>query len=281
MKVIASHNGLAAAAKARELLWPAAAAGGCVEGVTLIEDDPDEHTRRLRRDSERRRHRRTGCGRDGWPDPPRGRRGGAAEYPPSLAGRHGCSWSRRIACCSSAKGRLKFARANGFVEEDLLTDKARRIWLHWKRIRSPIDDWRKPAAESVDPDVQAWFDRHSAARRPMDASRSAEAFVSRSETSQRHGSRRGIGRQRRHGLRHQHQRPRLQAARPRRRFADPGRGPLCRQRSRHLRQPRPRRSQPGKPLVVRRRRAAARRPLARRSRPGNPPPHRRPRPSRR
>jgi len=39
------------------------------------------------------------------------------------------------------EGALQFARANGFEEEDLLTDKAREIWLKWKRNLSPDDDW--------------------------------------------------------------------------------------------------------------------------------------------
>ena len=30
------------------------------------------------------------------------------------------------------QGALEFAKAHGFTEEDLLTDKARKIWLHWK-----------------------------------------------------------------------------------------------------------------------------------------------------
>jgi N4-(beta-N-acetylglucosaminyl)-L-asparaginase len=58
------------------------------------------------------------------------------------------------------EGALKFARANGFPEENLLTDKARQIWLHWKRVRSKIDDWIDPPSGTVDADVQQWFDRH-------------------------------------------------------------------------------------------------------------------------
>jgi N4-(beta-N-acetylglucosaminyl)-L-asparaginase len=42
------------------------------------------------------------------------------------------------------KGALEFARAWGFPEENLLTDKARRIWLRWKEELSPNDDWGEP-----------------------------------------------------------------------------------------------------------------------------------------
>lgn len=39
------------------------------------------------------------------------------------------------------KGALRFARAHGFKEEELLTDKAREIWLHWKETLNDKDDW--------------------------------------------------------------------------------------------------------------------------------------------
>ena len=42
------------------------------------------------------------------------------------------------------QGALEFARAWGFKEENLLTEKARKIWLRWKEEMSPIDDWGVP-----------------------------------------------------------------------------------------------------------------------------------------
>lgn len=41
-------------------------------------------------------------------------------------------------------GALEFARASGFKEENLLTEKARKIWLRWKEEMSSIDDWGIP-----------------------------------------------------------------------------------------------------------------------------------------
>ena len=41
-------------------------------------------------------------------------------------------------------GALEFAKAWGFQEENLLTEKARRIWLRWKEELSPGDDWGVP-----------------------------------------------------------------------------------------------------------------------------------------
>ena len=39
------------------------------------------------------------------------------------------------------EGAKRFALSYGFKEEDLLTDKAREIWLHWRANRGPDDDW--------------------------------------------------------------------------------------------------------------------------------------------
>lgn len=41
-------------------------------------------------------------------------------------------------------GALEFARVWGFKEENLLTEKARKIWLRWKEELSPSDDWGAP-----------------------------------------------------------------------------------------------------------------------------------------
>jgi N4-(beta-N-acetylglucosaminyl)-L-asparaginase len=48
------------------------------------------------------------------------------------------------------EGALRFARAHGFEEVNLLTDEARRIWLKWKEARDD-DDWIPE--ESVDEDA--------------------------------------------------------------------------------------------------------------------------------
>jgi N4-(beta-N-acetylglucosaminyl)-L-asparaginase len=41
-------------------------------------------------------------------------------------------------------GALQFAKAWGFQEENLLTEKARKIWLRWKEEMSQDDDWGAP-----------------------------------------------------------------------------------------------------------------------------------------
>jgi N4-(beta-N-acetylglucosaminyl)-L-asparaginase len=42
------------------------------------------------------------------------------------------------------EGALRFARAHGFPEEDLLTENSRKQWLEWREKRSSIDDWIDP-----------------------------------------------------------------------------------------------------------------------------------------
>lgn len=43
------------------------------------------------------------------------------------------------------EGALQFAKAHGFKEEDLLTEKARLTWLEWKENLSDRDDWFPPS----------------------------------------------------------------------------------------------------------------------------------------
>jgi N4-(beta-N-acetylglucosaminyl)-L-asparaginase len=52
-------------------------------------------------------------------------------------------------CLLVGEGALRFARAHGFPEVNLLTDEARRIWLHWKETRDPKDDWVPPPDDKV------------------------------------------------------------------------------------------------------------------------------------
>jgi N4-(beta-N-acetylglucosaminyl)-L-asparaginase len=69
----------------------------------------------------------------------------------------------------AGEGALAFARAHGFVEQNLLTEKARKIWLYWRQTRGPEDDWLPPPDDRLDPEVARFFRRptgtvHVAAR---------------------------------------------------------------------------------------------------------------------
>lgn len=56
------------------------------------------------------------------------------------------------------EGALRFARAHGFPEENLLTEAARRQWLEWREKRSAIDDWLSP--EENGEHGREWFDKY-------------------------------------------------------------------------------------------------------------------------
>jgi N4-(beta-N-acetylglucosaminyl)-L-asparaginase len=169
VRVIASHNGLEGARLAYELL----AAGAdpleaCVVGATVVEDNPDDLT----------------VGYGGLPNEegvveldaavmhgPTHRYGAVAAV---RNVRHVTRLARLVMQQTDhnllvGEGAQRFARAQGFPEENLLTDKARRHWLHWNRTRGPHEDWLPPVADEVDADVASWFQRttgtvHFAAR---------------------------------------------------------------------------------------------------------------------
>ena len=159
MKVIASHNGLNAAIRAYELLKQGTSSvDACVEGVALVEDDPEEHS--------------VGYGgvpnEDGVVELDAAVMDGRTRRGAGVAGLRSVRYPSQVArlllrqtgrVLVVGEGALAFARANGFKEENLLSDKARRIWLHWKRTHSDTDDWRPPT-QSADPDVQNWFEKH-------------------------------------------------------------------------------------------------------------------------
>jgi N4-(beta-N-acetylglucosaminyl)-L-asparaginase len=52
------------------------------------------------------------------------------------------------------EGALMFAKAHGFKEENLLTDKARERWLRWKERLSDRDDWFPAREEELDQEFQ-------------------------------------------------------------------------------------------------------------------------------
>lgn len=141
MKVIASHNGL----EATQLAWQQLEAhcpviDACVEGVTLVEDDPEELT----------------VGYGGLPDEQgnvtldaavmdgRTHRGG------SIIGLTGVRHVSKVALrlmresrrvMLQGEGADAFARACGFPTEDLLTEKARKLWRLWKRTYQANKEW--------------------------------------------------------------------------------------------------------------------------------------------
>lgn len=140
-RVIASGNGLAATARAMELLQAGERpVDAVVAGVKIVEDDPNDMS----------------VGYGGLPnedgiveldasvmDGPLHRAGSVAalrniKNPAAVALQ---VMRRTDHVMLVGEGALKFARAMGFKEEDLLTDAAREAWLKWKANLGKNDDW--------------------------------------------------------------------------------------------------------------------------------------------
>jgi len=59
------------------------------------------------------------------------------------------------------EGALKFARAHGVPEQNLLTERSRKIWLYWKERLSKIDDWiERGDEEQKDPDIRWYIEKY-------------------------------------------------------------------------------------------------------------------------
>ncbi len=141
---IASANGLAATAKAMELITAGAdALDAVIAGVNIVENDPKDMS----------------VGYGGLPNEdgvveldssvmhgPTGRGGAVAALRniknPSQVARVVMERSDHVLLVG--EGALRFAVAHGFKEENLLTDEAREVWLKWKENLSTEDDWLPP-----------------------------------------------------------------------------------------------------------------------------------------
>lgn len=142
--VISSANGLKATAKAMEMILEGAdAVDAVLAGVNMVEDDPNDNS----------------VGLGGLPNEdgiveldssimhgPTGRGGAVAALRniknPSLVARRVMERTDHVLLVG--EGALRFAKAHGFKEENLLTEESREAWLRWKENLSIEDDWLPP-----------------------------------------------------------------------------------------------------------------------------------------
>ena len=57
-------------------------------------------------------------------------------------------------------GARAFADANGFAHENLLTEKARKVWLYYRQNLSATDKWLEPPPDKLDPEVKAFIEQN-------------------------------------------------------------------------------------------------------------------------
>ena len=142
--VISSANGLQATARAMQLLREGRdTLDAVIAGVNIVENDPEDDS----------------VGYGGLPNEdgvveldscvmhgPTGRGAGVASLRniknPSLVAQRVMERTDHVLMVG--EGALRFARAHGFREENLLTDAAREKWLQWKESLSTKDDWLPP-----------------------------------------------------------------------------------------------------------------------------------------
>lgn len=142
--VIASANGLATTEKAASMIRDGAdTLDAVVAGVNIVEEDPEDRS----------------VGYGGLPNEdgvveldscvmhgPTCRAGSVAALrnikTPSRVAKKVMERTDHVMIVG--EGALRFARAHGFEEVNLLTDETREIWLRWKETLSDRDDWLPP-----------------------------------------------------------------------------------------------------------------------------------------
>lgn len=155
--VVSSANGLRTVTLAMErILAGADPMDAAIEGVAIVEADPNDRT----------------VGYGGIPNEegvveldaavmhgPTANGGAVASirnimHPAAVAR---LVMQRTDHCLLVGEGALKFARMHGFPEVDLLTEEARKIWVHWKETLNDDDDLFPPPNEELDPVVRRFY----------------------------------------------------------------------------------------------------------------------------
>jgi N4-(beta-N-acetylglucosaminyl)-L-asparaginase len=154
MRVVASANGIRATEKAMELMGKGVdLLDAVIAGVNIVENDPNDMS----------------VGYGGLPNEegeveldasvmygPAHASGAVAALKfiknPSKVAR--LVMDRTEHCLLAGEGALKFALAHGFKKEELLTDRAREMWLRWKENLSDKDNWLPPKSEKLPADVR-------------------------------------------------------------------------------------------------------------------------------
>lgn len=156
MRVVASGNGIRATEKAMELLKEGKdPLDAVIAGVNIVENDPDDIS----------------VGYGGLPNEegvveldasvmfgPTHNGGAVASLRniknPSKVAK--LVMERTDHAILVGEGALRFAKAHGFKEKELLTGRSRKIWLKRKEMLSDRDFWFPPKSEKLEPQLQSY-----------------------------------------------------------------------------------------------------------------------------
>ena len=163
VRVISSANGLRATQRAHEMIEQGEdVLEACIAGVNLLEEDPED----------------TSVGYGGLPNEDgvvqldAAVMHGPTHQAGAVAALEGIRFPSRVAYAVLREtdhvllvgtGALRFARAHGFQEENLLTEKSRLIWLRWKQNLSDHDDWLPPPDADAEPTATVTLEQEIAA----------------------------------------------------------------------------------------------------------------------
>jgi N4-(beta-N-acetylglucosaminyl)-L-asparaginase len=159
-RVVASGNGIRATAKAMDVLRAAGdPLDAVIAGVNIVEDDPDDMS--------------VGYGglpnEDGVVELDSSVMYGPTHTAGAVAALRNIKNPSRVArlvmertdhVLIVGEGALRFARAHGYKEEDLLTEKSRAAWLRWKETMSDRDNWFPPKADGLPEDIRQAMSTH-------------------------------------------------------------------------------------------------------------------------
>jgi N4-(beta-N-acetylglucosaminyl)-L-asparaginase len=159
-RVVSSGNGLRATAKAMEMIQAGAdPLDAVIAGVNIVEDDPDDMS--------------VGYGglpnEDGVVELDSSVMYGPTHTAGAVAALRNIKNPSKVArlvmertdhVLIVGEGALRFAKAHGFKEEDLLTDKAREAWLRWKETMSDRDNWFPPKSDRLPEDLRQVMSTH-------------------------------------------------------------------------------------------------------------------------
>ena len=159
-RVVASGNGIRATAKAMEMIQAGSdPLDAVIAGVNIVEDDPEDMS----------------VGYGGLPNEdgiveldssvmygPTHTAGAVAALRnlknPSQVAR--LVMERTDHVLLVGEGALRFAKAHGFKEEELLTERSREIWLRWKETMSDRDNWFPPKSEKLPEELRQVMSTH-------------------------------------------------------------------------------------------------------------------------